>query len=86
MEKSAMYRSTWELAALVRDRIAYLADERQICSQIGRDGDQPASLLTQLRHRLGIRLIQVGHALASHDAVRVLPAPPARPATWGPGS
>ena len=36
MEKSAMYRSTWELAALVRDRIAYLADERQICSQIGR--------------------------------------------------
>ena len=81
-----MYRSTWELAAFVRDRIAYLADERQICSQIGRDGDQPASLLTQLRHHLGIRLIQVGYALASHDAVRVLPAPPARPATWGPGS
>ena len=81
-----MYRSTWELAALVRDRIAYLADERQICSQIGRDGYQPASLLTQLRHRLGIRLIQVGHALAGYDTARRLPTPSARPATWGPSS
>ena len=81
-----MYRSTWELAALVRDRIAYLADERQICSQIGRDGDRPASLLTQLRHRLGIGLIKVGHALAGIDAGRGLPTSPPRPAAWGSGS
>ena len=86
VEKTAMYRSHWELAAYVRHRNAYLADERRACSRIDRTDDGPASLVTQLRHRLGIGLIKVGHALAGYDAVRGLPMPPARPATWGPGS
>ena len=81
-----MYRSPWELAILVRHRIAYLVDERRICSQIDQGDDGPASLLTKLRHRLGIGLIKVGHALAGYDGLRGLPTPPARPATWGPGS
>ncbi len=37
VEKTAMYRSPWELAAFVRQRNADLADERQICSQIDRE-------------------------------------------------
>ena len=81
-----MYRSLWELAALVRQRNAYLADERQICSQIDRTDDGPASPVTQLRHRLGIGLIRVGHALAGYDTAGRLPSPSARPATWGPSS
>jgi hypothetical protein len=86
VEKTAMYRSPWELAALVRHRTAYLTDERRICSQIDQHDDGPASLVTQLRHRLAIGLIRVGHALAGHATVRGLPRPSARPATWGPGS
>ena len=78
-----MYRSNWELAAYVRDHIAYLTDERRACSRSEQGDDGPASLLTQLRHRIGIGLIQVGHALAGYEAVRVLPTPPTRPATWG---
>ena len=81
-----MYRSPWELAAIVRQRNAYLAHERQVCSQIDRTDDGPASLVTQLRHRLGIGLIRVGHALAGYDDGPRLPSPPARPATWGPSS
>ena len=81
-----MYRSHWELAALVRQRNAYLIEERRICSLIDRTSDGWASLVTQLRHRLGIGLIRVGHILAGYDAVRGLPTAPARPATWGPGS
>ncbi len=81
-----MYRSPWELDALVRQRTAYLIGEREVCSQIDRTDDRPASLVTQIRHRLGIGLIKVGHALAGYDAVRGLPTAPARPATWGPGS
>src|SRR4051794_27905391 len=84
VEKTAMYRSPWELAAIVRQRNAYLARERQLCSQIDRSDDGPASLVTQLRHRLGIGLIRVGHALAGYDRVRGLPTPAARPATWEP--
>jgi hypothetical protein len=42
--------------------------------------------VTQLRHRLGIGLIRVGHALAGYDTARRLPSPSARPATWGPSS
>jgi hypothetical protein len=81
-----MYRSNWELAAYVRHHTASLADERRACSPIAQD-DRPAGLLTQLRHRLGIGLIQVGHALAGYDAVRGLPTRPHRPAPWGqPGS
>jgi hypothetical protein len=81
-----MYRSHWELAALVRQRNAYLADERQICSQIDRTDDGPASPVTQLRHRLGVGLIKVGQALAGYDGVRGLPTSPPRPATCGSGS
>jgi hypothetical protein len=81
-----MYRSHWELAAYVRQRNAYLIDERRACSLIERTNDGRASLVTQLRHRLGNGLIKVGHALAGYDAVRGLPTSPARPATWGPGS
>jgi len=81
VEKTAMYRSPWELAALVRQRNAYLVDERQVCSQIDQDDDGPASLVTRLRHRLGIGLIRVGQALAGYDTLRRLPAPPAWPAT-----
>jgi hypothetical protein len=83
VEKIAMYRSTWELAAYVRHHIADLADERRACSSIDRTDAGPASLVTQLRHRLGRGLIRVGHTLAGFDGVRGLPAPPARPATWG---
>ncbi len=83
VEKIAMYRSTWELAAYVRYHIADLADERRSCSPITQSRDGPTSLLTQLRHRLGIALIKVGQALAGYDAIRGLPTSPARPATWG---
>jgi hypothetical protein len=83
VEKTAMYRSTWELAAYVRHHIADLADERQACSPIARTNGGPASLVTQLRHRLGMGLIRVGQVLADYDTVRRLPAPPVRPATWG---
>jgi hypothetical protein len=86
VEKTAMHRNHWELAALVRHRIAYLADERQVCSQIDQDDHGAAILLTQFRHRLGMSLIQVGHALAGYDTVRGLATPSARHATWGPGS
>ena len=81
-----MYRSPWELEALVRQRTAYLVHERQVCSQIDQADVGRASLVTQIRHRLGIGLIRVGHALAGYDALRGLPTSPVRPATWGPGS
>lgn len=77
-----MYRSNWELTAYVRDHIAFLANERRACSPTEEEGG-PASLLTQLRHRLGIGLIQLGRALAGYDTVRGLPKPPGRPAAWG---
>ena len=81
-----MYRSTWELATYVRHHIADLADERRACTPITYSSDGPASLLTQLRHRLGIALINVGQTLAGYDVARGLPTPPARPATWGSSS
>jgi hypothetical protein len=81
-----MYRSTWELAAYVDHHIADLADERRACSRFDQDEDRPVSLLTHLRQRLGIGLIQIGQALAGCDAVRGLPTPPTRPATWGASS
>ena len=82
-----MYRSTWELDAYVRHHTASLADEHRACAPLDQDGDGPARLVTQLRHRLGVALIQVGRALAGYDAVRGLPTPPRRPAPWGnPGS
>jgi hypothetical protein len=81
-----MYRSTWELAAYVRHHIADLADERRACSPIAQRGEGLASPMTQLRQRLGMGLIRVGHALAGYDSVRRLPTPSARSATWGPGS
>jgi hypothetical protein len=80
-----MYRSTWELATYVRHHIADLTDERRTCSPITQSDRGPASLVTQLRHRLGIGLIKAGHSLAGSDAVRGLSTPPARPATWGTG-
>ena len=86
VEKTAMYRSHWELAVLVRHRIAYLIDEREVCSRIEQIDGRPAGLLTQFRRRLGMSLIQVGHALAGYDTVRGLSAPSARLATWGPDS
>jgi hypothetical protein len=81
-----MYRSTWELDAYVRHHIADLADDRRTCSRITRGVAGLPSPVTQLRHRLGIGLIKVGHALAGYDGVRGLPTAPARPATWGSGS
>ena len=81
-----MYRSPWELATYVRYHIADLADEHRACSPIAQSDDAQSSLLTHLRHRLGIALIKVGHALAGYDALRGLPTPSARPVTWGPGS
>ena len=81
-----MYRSTWELDAYIRHHIADLADERRACSPIARSVGRLPGPMTQLRHRLGIGLIKIGHALAGYDAVRGLPTSPARPATWGSGS
>ena len=78
-----MYRSNWELAAYVRHHTASLADERRACSPIDPGHDGQASLLTQIRHRLGIGLIQVGQVLAGYDAVQGLPTPPGRRALWG---
>jgi hypothetical protein len=81
-----MYRSTWELDVYARHHIADLADERRACSPITQSLAGPTSPITQLRHRLGIGLIKVGHALADYDAVRGFPTSPPRAATWGPGS
>ena len=78
-----MYRSHWELDALVRHRSAEIATECQRYTQYNLCESEPANPLTHLRHSLGISLIQLGQALAGHDAVRGLPAPPSRPATWG---
>ena len=83
VENAAMYRSTWELAAYVRYHIAELADERRACSPIDGTDAGLARPVTRLRHRLGVGLIRVGHALADFEGVRGLPAPPAHPATWG---
>ena len=76
-----MYRSPWELAIYVRHHTADLVNEHRTCSPVTRTDDRPANLLTPLRHRVGVSLIKAGHALAGYDAVRVLPTPPARPAT-----
>jgi hypothetical protein len=81
-----MYRSTWELDVYARHHIADLADERRACSPITQSLAGPASPMTQLRHRLGIGLIKVGHALAGVDTGRGLPTSPPRPAAWGSGS
>ena len=75
-----MYRSSSELAVLVRHRIADLRDEREACSPIDQGQGGATRLLTQLRHRLGIALIQIGQALAGSEALRGFPSPPARPA------
>jgi hypothetical protein len=81
-----MYRSTWELAAYVRQHVADLADERRACSAIAPSADRLPGPITPLRHRLGIGLIKVGHTLAGVDAGRGLPTSPPRPAAWGSGS
>jgi hypothetical protein len=81
-----MYRSTWEIAAYIRHHIADIADDRRACSPIAKSVGGLTSPMTQLRHRLGLGPIKVGHALAGYDAVRVLPASTARPATWGSGT
>jgi hypothetical protein len=81
-----MYRSHWELAALVRQRNAYLAHERHVCSEIDWTDPGPSRLVPQLRHRLGLALIRVGQALAGYNTVGRLPTPSARPATWGASS
>lgn len=81
MEETAACRSTWELEVSARHHIAYLADKRRACSSIDRGAEGSAHLATQLRHRLGLGLIQAGHALAGSDAVRGLATPPARAAT-----
>ena len=83
---TAMYRSTWELEAYVRHHIADLADEHRTCALSDQSNEGPARIVTQLRRRLGIGLIKIGHALAGYDAVRGLSTPPARPAASGPGS
>jgi hypothetical protein len=81
-----MYRSTWELDVYVRQHVADLADERRACSPIAPSADRLPGPITQLRHRLGIGLINVGQALAGVDAGRGLPPSPPRPAAWGTGS
>ena len=81
-----MYRSSSELAVLVRHRITDLQDEREACSPIDQGDGRSESFMTQLRHRLGIALIQVGQALAGSDALRGLPTPAGRPPAWGSGS
>jgi hypothetical protein len=81
-----MYRSNWELATYVRHHIADLTDDRRSCAPITQSGQRPASLLTPLRHGLGIRLIKAGRALAGYDAMQGLSTSPARPATWGSSS
>jgi hypothetical protein len=78
-----MYRSHWEITRLAHDRIAELARESQHCSLLDQVDDGTANRLTQLRHRLGIALIQLGQALADQEAKRGLPSPPSRPAIWG---
>jgi hypothetical protein len=78
-----MYRSYWELDTLARHRNAEIAAECQRYSSI-EAGDGRANVpLTQLRHHLGIALIQIGQALAGQEARRALPAQPSRPAVWG---
>jgi hypothetical protein len=81
-----MYRSTWEIAAYIRHHIADIADERRACSPIAKSVGGLTSPMTQLRHRLGLGLIKVGHALAGYDAVRSLSTAPARAVTWGSSS
>jgi hypothetical protein len=78
-----MYRSYWELDILSRQRNAEIATACQRYTQ-GELSDRrvaPTTLLTTLRHRLGIGLIELGRALADGDATRGMPVPPAHPAT-----
>jgi hypothetical protein len=77
-----MYRSTWELDIYARHHAAALADLRRACSPVEQGTLAPARLGVQLRHRLGMSLIQAGRVQAGCDAVRALPAAP-RAATWG---
>ena len=76
-----MCRNHWELDSYIRHHIAHLADEHRACSPIDQHDDGPVSLLSQLRHRLGIGLILVGHALAGNDAAGGFPTPPMSPTT-----
>lgn len=80
-----MYRSDWEMAVLVRHRIAELADEGQRSSPLNDVDHGAARVLTQLRQRLGNALIQAGHALGGDDGVGGLPTPPARFGMGGSG-
>jgi hypothetical protein len=78
-----MFRSYWELDTLARHRNAEIASEcaRYTRAEQSNPHYTPTNLLTHLRHRLGIGLIELGRALAGCDAARGLPSPPAHPAT-----
>lgn len=83
---TAMYRSDWEVAIHVRHHIASLADERRVHGAPDQVESGTAAPLTRFRQRLGSILIEVGHALAGHDAPQGLPTPLGQPATCVPGS
>jgi len=81
-----MYRSDWELAVFIRHHIAELGGERRANVPIDRDSDVPARVLSHLRQRLGIGLIQIGQTLVGYGAVGT-PHAARRSAAWGqPGS
>ena len=71
-----MFRSPWELDALVRYRNADIASECRRCSRIDWTEIGMRRRLARLRRSVGIGLIQVGTTIAGRDAL--LP-PQARP-------
>ena len=75
-----MGRSDWEIALYVHHHIAELVAESLSHPSLRQHVDEPASFVTRLRRRLGIGLIQLGHALAGVDALHQRPAPAIRPA------
>jgi hypothetical protein len=77
-----MYRSPWEVAALVHYHATDLANERRTCAPLRLDKGEMPSLLARLRRRLGIELIALGWALADDDATPRF-SPRARTPAWG---
>jgi hypothetical protein len=78
-----MFRSYWELDTLARHRNAEIAAGCRSHSPIAASDRRATSPIVQLRHHLGVALIQIGQALAGPEERIARHSPPSRPAIWG---